>query len=105
MIKIDDNFLMMIEPKSKKPEETINDDYSQMADFLLSKIERHQFYRGFHVCACGQRSDNAQCLIGNIETNSLLAHYVKNHRSEVPMNELIKLKAIYNKFKAHNKLK
>lgn len=46
-----------------------------------------------HTAECGKTSDNKIWLCPNgMETNSLMLHYICYHRSEVPVEELQKLK-------------
>lgn len=92
MIKTSNNYLMMIEPleDSKEP---INDEYVSIAELIWSLCSASEgSYRGFHRCKCGKTSDNKDWFTPKGRTtNSLLVHYVKNHRDEVPNSELDKL--------------
>lgn len=93
MIALDPNHLMMIEPASRKKEAPINDELTMMAREIFAASMPTCRYRGFHVCACGEFSDNADWeTIGGLVTNSLLAHYLREHRTEAPPEELRKLR-------------
>lgn len=91
MIKSDPKYLMMIEPKGKK-EPAIEDALTQIAKAVLSSTTRGTQYRGSHTCNCGERGGSCDLITpdGKI-TNSLLVHYVREHRSEVPLAEIEKL--------------
>lgn len=96
MIDLGAGFLMMIEPQGNC-EPAIDDKLTKSAEFLFSRAENATQYRGFHHCKCGALSDNVKwTLVNGIETNSLLAHYVRHHRSEIPESELEKLRDIVN---------
>ena len=96
MIELGDKFLMMIEPQ-KYPVEEINDTLTEIAQEVLSSAKKDRTFRGSHGCICKVRSDNAEHILpsGRI-TNSLLVHYVQNHREEVPQKELDKLVEEHN---------
>lgn len=97
-----DKCLMMIEPKGTTKEEPVLDDLSRMACDVFHKTRANNRYRGFHVCACGECSDNVQHMLPDgTETNSLLPHYVLHHRSEVPQSELDKLRRIHKELFPH----
>ena len=96
MIDTSDNHLMMIEPVGPA-QAMIHDELTALAmkAMLLAKPDPTTWCKGFHTCACGRHSDNRLWLFPNgVETNSLLLHYVAEHRDEVPDSELDKLKAI-----------
>ncbi len=89
----DDNHLMFIEPKSPHCE-SIDDELTSLTWDFMSKCKPNnkKFYKGFHTCACGITSDNRDWYTPNgTKTNSLLVHYVRSHRSEVPQTEIDKL--------------
>lgn len=92
MINTDNKYVLMIEPIGG-PESPVNDKLTSLAEsaFKLAKASDHR-YRGWHTCVCGARSDNRDWILpsGRI-TNSLLVHYVRDHRSEVPLLEFCKL--------------
>lgn len=98
MINTDNKYIMMIEPKSKKKEAPIDDNYTLAANSLLNKASSGAFYKGWHTCACGEHSGSCDLKVGGKITNSLLVHYVREHRSEVPESELIKIKKLAPKF-------
>lgn len=111
MIQLDDKHFMMIEPGSvsrdvaQDPEareaikklaksEAINDEMTSMAIRVMARavIKPGYAYKGFHICSCGELSDNHDWVMpdGRI-TNSLVVHYVQCHRSEIPRSEIAKL--------------
>lgn len=98
MINDTKNNLFFIEPKAKKIESDINDELTQYADYLMNKMKpRNDITKGFHVCNCKQaHSSNVTYTVSiagkSYITNSLLLHYIKNHRSEVPERELLIMK-------------
>lgn len=93
-----DDALMFIKTNSVDTKET-NDEYTKMAEELWEKREdllpAGRRWRGSHGCSCGKRSDHINWFVKGSLTNSLLVHYVKYHREEVPQYELDKLKRIY----------
>lgn len=93
MIDLGESYLMMIEPALDVEKITI-DDLTLMAErvFRSAWPSKHT-YRGFHRCVCGAKSDSKDWTLpsGRV-TNSLLVHYVRDHRSECPASELEKLK-------------
>lgn len=89
---IDPEGLMMIEPKGQQ-EPPVFDRYTILAFVALKRAKRGARYRGFHTCACGVRSGSDALTVAGMVTNSLLVHYVRDHRSEVPQSELDKLLA------------
>lgn len=84
----------MIEPKSKQIEPPIDDYLTKKMERLLKRGKNGPYYRGFHVCKCGERSGNCDIYVGKYITNSLSVHYLRHHRSEVPTGEIEKLKNI-----------
>lgn len=94
----DDKHFMFIEPKSKKMEDDVNDDLTKFAEYLQKNMKpNNDKSRGWHTCSCKKASSESETfsvsLSGKkLKTNSLLLHYVKNHRSEIPELELEKLK-------------
>ena len=95
---IDDKHLMMIEPKRKKSVFPKNDKYTEMAEKIYANTyTRGSGYKGYHHCKCGKMSDSHDhYTAGGRITNSLLVHYVRYHRSEIPQSELDKLEKEYN---------
>lgn len=83
--------LMMIEPPARRFE-PIYDFYTFLAEQALldAEIDKRR-YRGMHQCACGEWSDNRERKVRGMQTNSLLVHYVRDHREDVPPEELKKL--------------
>lgn len=87
---IDSSGLMMIEPKGKR-ERAVHDHYTDLARKAQKEARSQGLCKGVHTCACGMRSDNNDWRVRGLVTNSLLLHYVRDHRSEVPASELAKL--------------
>lgn len=88
----DDDHLMFIEPQSSKCE-NIDDELTRKTwEFIYKCRPGKKVYRGFHTCACGITSDSQDWFtpLGR-KTHSLLLHYVRDHRSEIPQAELDKL--------------
>lgn len=96
MIILDDTHLMMIEPKRGSKSMPISDPYTIMAEELLKTATTECPTRGWHRCKCGANSDNVSHVLpcGTI-TNSLLVHYVSEHRDEVPESEMNKLSKLW----------
>lgn len=95
MINISDNMLLMIEPQSRIKEHAVNDAYTAKMEMLMKKAKHGPPYKGFHRCACGECSTNYDLKIGKYTTNSLAAHYLRYHRSEVPASEIEKLRKLF----------
>lgn len=96
MIKLDSKSFMMIEPQKQKTE-PLSDELVKKAKLIKQSLKTESYMtKGFHICKCGECSDNRiyKTLIGR-ETNSLLVHYVKCHREEIPESELKKLEEEY----------
>lgn len=95
MINLSDKYLLMIEPNDKVKELEVNDAYTAKMEMLIKKATEGPAYKGFHVCACGERSTNYDLKIGKYTANSLAAHYLRYHRSEVPASEIEKLRKLF----------
>jgi len=95
MIDLSDTSLLMIEPTDRLKEPAVNDAYTAKMEMLLKKATEGPFYKGFHICACGERSTNYDLYIGKYTTNSLAVHYLRPHRSEVPASEIEKLRKLF----------
>lgn len=103
MIIKTDTALLMIEPRENDDPEApkdipIDDELTRMAEMVWSNCSPNSmFYRGVHTCVCGERSDNDDYITkkGRL-TNSLMVHYVRNHRSAIPKDEIRKLKEEYS---------
>lgn len=95
MKDVSNQSLLMIEPTSRVKEPAVNDAYTAKMEMLLKKATKGPFYKGFHICACGERSSNCDFYIGKYTTNSLAAHYLRYHRSEVPASEIEKLRKLF----------
>lgn len=95
MIDLSNESLLMIEPTSRLKEDAINDAYTAKMEMLLKKAKQGPFYKGIHICACGAASTNCDFYVGPYTTNSLAAHYLRYHRSEVPFCEIEKLRKLF----------
>ncbi len=93
-------------------EPDVNDEVTEYAQYLMKKMRPvpGSATKGFHSCKCKQAHSGSQTYTVSVagksyQTNTLLLHYVKNHRSEVPEGELKKLYdgIEYEKQKALNK--
>ena len=95
MINLSPNHLLFVEPR-KPLEHPINDELTIKLEKLLGSAIEGPRYRGFHICTCGcnKRSECYDLYIGEMITNSLALHYLRDHRSEIPQSELEKLKNI-----------
>lgn len=95
MIDLSKKYLLMIEPQSKILEKAVNDELTYKMERLLKSTVRKRFYKGWHDCADGTKSDNVEYYLpsGHI-THSLCVHYLRYHRSEIPQSELDKLSRI-----------
>ena len=91
MIETSNDYLLMIEP-IRATSNPINDELTELAKKVLSLSKWKRAFRGFHRCSCGKNSDNKEHILpdGRI-TNSLIVHYISEHRQEVPEDEIRKL--------------
>lgn len=92
MIKTDNDSLLMIEPKEDKSESKL-DYITELAEWVWNKCKKSDYsWKGFHKCICGEMSDNRDWFTpkGRL-TNSLMLHYIREHRQEVPQEEIYKL--------------
>lgn len=90
---------MMIEPLEPATTKPVEDRVTELAKCAISEMtEKGPWYRfmGVHFCNCGTRSDNGDWSVRGMQTNSLLLHYVRYHRDEVPKSELEKLEMFEN---------
>ena len=89
---IDPSGLLMIEP-TRDAHEPIEDEYTQLARLAWAEAvaSKNRFYCGVHRCICGERNDNRMWTVRGWVTNSLLVHYVREHRDEVPETDIAKL--------------
>src|SRR4051812_29554569 len=102
MINTNPQFLLYIEPKNVGEAE-VNDELAQRVEAMLKKGKRGIMIspgnfntelstKGFHRCVCGACSAGQDVLLENgLVTNTLAAHYLRFHRSEVPQSELDKI--------------
>ncbi len=87
--------LMMLRPSSETSEHpTIDQLTRQMVAAFRAATKSEYRLRGVHRCACGVWSDNRHYWVDGVLTNSLCVHYLAFHRQEVPMEELVKVKAL-----------
>jgi len=95
MIDLSDKYLLMVEP-TRPATEPIRDELTALAEKVYAASRDSDVRcKGFHLCACGECSDNADHILpGGVITNSLMVHYVQCHRDEIPLAELGKLRAI-----------
>jgi hypothetical protein len=92
VIILDDKHLMMIEPQGPKTA-PLDDDLTDKAKAVFAACTPGDaLYKGFHLCKCLAMSDNGDHITpeGRV-TNSLLVHYISEHRAEVPKDDLVKL--------------
>ena len=85
--------LLMIEPKLP-PGQPVDDPLTTLAELVFACADPGSVgsrWRGTHRCVCGVRSDNGDWHVGGLLTNSLMVHYMRDHRSEVPANEIAKI--------------
>lgn len=94
MNNISKKYLLQIEPRSKKSKLPFNDALARKMESLLELATRGKLYKGWHTCACGERSTSYDLIVKGYITNSLAAHYLRWHRSEVPRSEIEKLRNI-----------
>lgn len=94
---IDMNGFLMIEPCGPV-EPSVRDALTVATEAAILSARLGERYRGFHVCCCGARSDNGERFIqiGSRQylTNSLAAHYMEFHRSEVPARDIELVRSI-----------
>jgi hypothetical protein len=97
MVNLNDDWLLMIEP-TKPIEDPIDDELSDIAKAVYkSTVDSNIAYRGVHSCICGKWSDNVDHILPDgTKTNSLMVHYIREHRSEVPESEIVKLRSKYD---------
>lgn len=99
MIDLDDDHILMIEPKGAPSAEPVIDDVTRRftAAYRASKPGSRR-YRGWHDCTgagCQATSDNADHYItAGMMTNSLAIHYLACHRADVPRSEIEKVLAL-----------
>jgi len=91
-----DKYLMQIEPKKEKSSIPVDDYLTRRMEKLLRSAKEGASYMGFHRCTgCGEPSGNKDLIVDEkYISNSLSAHYLRWHRSEVPLSEINKLAEI-----------
>lgn len=95
---IDPAGFLMIEPRGRVEPEVLDDLTIKVSDAWAKSRASLHGYRGFHRCSCGATSDNRDhyVMVGGVElkTNSLCVHYISRHRSEVPEEEMEKVRRL-----------
>ncbi len=92
MINLTSKYLLMIEPIGQG-HPPINDRLSEIAREVLASAKIGCRWRGMHRCVCGERSGSCDLVLPTgVITNSLMAHYIRCHRDEVPDTEIEKLR-------------
>lgn len=94
--------ILFIEPKKPK---TFNKDVDFVANaeklFTLFQ-QSNYYYKGVHICSCRTNSDNRDYYLVDKEvtyvTNSLFMHYIKEHHTEIPAEELALLNKLIERF-------
>jgi hypothetical protein len=111
MILNSQNVLLFIEPRNGKSTQPVNDDITVFIETLLNTamntdskagaiLGNGSFVKGLstmgvHTCCCGKSSESCDYEIHTgYFTNSLAAHYLRWHRSEVPAEELNKVRSL-----------
>ena len=89
-----DKYLLQIEPKRHKSLVPVDDELTIKMESLLKSAEKGTQRRGVHGCICGERSGSCDLLVHGYITNSLAAHHLRWHRSEIPRSEIIKLQVL-----------
>lgn len=86
--------LLFIEPTGAA-EPPIDDELTRRITTALAHARTGLAYKGWHTCACGEESDVVDLIIyEKFVTNSLAAHYVACHRTEIPAAELADVEAL-----------
>lgn len=87
--------LLYVTPPGQVSIEPCNDELTIAMEAAFSTAETVQTWRGWHTCACGERSTNCDYMVaGCFTTNSLCVHYLRWHRDAVPARELNKVRGI-----------
>ena len=95
MISLNSSDLLFIEPKNK-PTTKVNDELTKIVEEEFANAEEiSPYYKGFHICVCGEHSTNHDYKLPcGLIVNSLCIHYIQDHREEVPESELDKIRNI-----------
>jgi len=100
-----DRYVLMIEPVGAASKPVI-DELSIGFRAVFDKAVVGQTYKGCHTCSCGAYSSNHDLILPTGQlTNTLAAHYLECHRSDVPECEIIKIGEIIRAPVLDNKLK
>lgn len=87
--------VLYVRPSEGVSVEPVNDELTAIMEKAYSQGEAGRPMRGFHTCVCGENSRNYDVkLRGGYVTNSLCVHYLRNHRDEVPEEELEKVRSL-----------
>ena len=87
--------LLYIEPSARVSAKPVIDTLTRKMAAAYRLSARGTTWRGWHRCACGANSTNADYVLpGGAETNSLCVHYLAFHRSEVPAEQLAKVRRL-----------
>lgn len=89
--------LLMIRPVTTTSEPVIDDLTRRMTVAWRCRLVSEHSWRGSHVCVCRVWSDNHDHWVGpdfSLLTNSLCIHYLVYHRSDVPEEELAKVRTL-----------
>ncbi len=82
------NKFLFIHPKNKKIT-PVNDELTQKAEAIFKRaISNSDKTKGYHRCVCGACSSSNTYSISingkRYQTHSLMVHYIRDHREEVP---------------------
>lgn len=103
MIKTNLKYFLFIEPTNKKCNE-INDYITEHAELIYSKKKNTpERFKGFHTCVCGEKSSSMNYSVRingkTLIINSLMVHYLKYHREEVPEHQIDLIKKNFERSK------
>lgn len=82
------NKFLFINPKIKKTT-PVNDEITQKAEAIFKRASvNSDKTKGYHRCACGACSTSNTYSVTikgkRYQTHSLMVHYIRDHREEVP---------------------
>lgn len=89
---------LFIEPEFEPTVEPIEDELTQMVDFIFSTLEVNGSFRGFHSTKYGISSDasNYKHPILPLISNSLAPYYIRHHRKDISSKILEWIPKLYN---------
>jgi hypothetical protein len=103
MVNYDITHLLYIEPKLPPSENPQHDEISKKYEYIIEQWGSdtpNKSFRGFHLCSCGETSDNHDhTLKNNMHYNSLGLHYLLYHREEIPESEIRKINDLFDVIK------